>query len=388
MVDAHSFISKATILVIDNDPDNLTLMGDLLKDHCKVVKVANNGKKALKIVQTGPPPDMILLGVMQSEVDGYAICKLLKADSKTHNIPIIFLTEKNEVVDEAYGFEIGAVDYITKPISPAIVLARVKTHLEIKSMKEALQVQNTFLERQAQKRAADLMVTQDTAIHVMANMAETRDNVTGNHIHRTQHYIKTLAEKLRLHPRFSSFLNNDNTIELLFKTAPLHDIGSVGIPDRIFLKPGRLTPDEFQIMKSHTNRGRNYILHAERDLGVEVPFLKYAKEIVYSHHEKWDGSGYPEGLAGDAIPISARLMAIADVYDALISRRVYKPPMPHEQAVKIILDGKGTQFDSDIVDSFHAIHEEFQRIAHTYADSEKDFKKRIDYLEQAIAVAP
>jgi putative two-component system response regulator len=170
---------------------------------------------------------------------------------------------------------------------------------------------------------------------------------------------------------------------LLIKTAPLHDIGNVGIPDRILL-----TPDEFDIIKTHTSIGRNVILQAERDLKTEMPFLKYAKEIVYSHHEKWDGSGYPEGLAGDAIPISARLIAIADVYDALISRRVYRPSVSHEQAVKIILEGKGTQFDSDIVDSFYEVHEEFHRISQAYADSDQDFKKKIDYLENAIAVDP
>ena len=244
-------------------------------------------------------------------------------------------------------------------------------------MKNFLQDQNADLEGQVQKRTAELKATLDVTIHVMAYMVESRVSVTGNHIYRTQHYIKTLAEQLRFHPRFESFLNNNNVIKLLFKTALFYDIGSVGIPDRIFLKPGRLTPDEFEIMKSHTSRGRNFILYAERDLGIEVPFYKYAKEIVYSHHEKWDGSGYPEGLAGDAIPISARLMSIADVYDALISRRVYKSPVPHEQAVKIILEGKGTQFDSDIVDSFYKVHKEFQHIAQAYADNNEDFNKRL-----------
>lgn len=247
---------------------------------------------------------------------------------------------------------------------------------------------NALLEDQVQKRTAELMAALDVAIQAMAYLGETRDNVTGNHVCRVQYYVKALAEKLRFHPRFVSFLDNDYTIELLIKTAPLHDIGNVGIPDRILLKPGRLTPDEFDIIKTHTSIGRNVILQAERDLKTEMPFLKYAKEIVYSHHEKWDGSGYPEGLAGDAIPISARLIAIADVYDALISRRVYRPSVSHEQAVKIILEGKGTQFDSDIVDSFYEVHEEFHRISQTYADSEQDFKKKIDYLEKAIAVDP
>jgi putative two-component system response regulator len=255
-------------------------------------------------------------------------------------------------------------------------------------MKDILKDQVNAPESQVEAPAADLVATQDVIFNVIAYMAETRENVTGNHIYRIPRYIKKLAEKLRFHPRFSSLLDDNSTIEILSKSAPLHDIGSVGIPDRIFLKPGRLTQEEFEIMKSHTSKGLSFVLDAERDIGTEVSFLKYAKEIVYSHHEKWDGSGYPEGIAGDDIPISARLMAVTDVYDALRSRRVYKQPVSHDQAVEIILEDKGTQFDPDIVDSFYGIHKEFQDIAWTYADSEKDFKKRIDYLEQAIAVSP
>jgi putative two-component system response regulator len=255
-------------------------------------------------------------------------------------------------------------------------------------MSNILKSQTSSIDEQAQKNTADLIATKNVMIHVIAYMAETRENVTGNHIYRIQRYIKILAEKLRTHPRFESFLNNDNTVGLLSKLAPLHDIGSVGIPDRIFLKPGRLTSEEFEIMKSHTSKGLDFILDAERDIGVEAPFLKHAKEIIYSHHEKWDGSGYPEGLAGNAIPIPARLMAVADAYDAMISRRVYRQPISHDQAIKNISAGKGTQFDPDIVDSFIEVHAEFQDIARKYADSEKDFQKRLDYLEQAIAVTP
>jgi putative two-component system response regulator len=214
----------------------------------------------------------------------------------------------------------------------------------------------------------------------MASLAETRDNETGNHIRRTQHYVKALALKLRGHSRFEQFLN-DRSIDLLFKSAPLHDIGKVGIPDRILLKPGKLTPEEFEIMKTHTTLGRDAIEQAERRLGTPVEFLKVAKEIAYSHQEKWDGSGYPEGLAGDAIPVSARLMALADVYDALISRRVYKPPFPHEKALEIIAEGRGRHFDPDITDAFMDIHEEFRRIARTYADTEHELERQ----EQRVA---
>jgi putative two-component system response regulator len=226
-----------------------------------------------------------------------------------------------------------------------------------------------------------VIAIQDVTIHAMASLAETRDNETGNHIRRTQHYIKLLAELMREHPRFRHFLDEE-TIQLLFKSAPLHDIGKIGIPDRILLKPGRLTPEEFEIMKTHTTLGRDAIQHAEDQLGIGVDFLRLAKEIAYGHQEKWDGSGYPQGLATDDIPISARLMAVADVYDALISRRVYKPGMPHEQAVEIIREGRGKHFDPDICDAFLANAGQFQNIAVQFADSDQDLARQLALLEQ------
>jgi len=387
MADTFAFNDKATILVVDDTPDNLSLMSGLLKDLYKV-KVANGGEKALKVALSETPPDLILLDIMMPEIDGYEVCRRLKADARTRNIPIIFLTAKAEVEDEAYGLELGASDYITKPISPPIVLARVKTHLSIKSVQDFLRDKNQFLEAEVQKRTAEVSAIQDVTIHAMASLAETRDNETGNHIRRTQHYIKLLANKLRLHPRFAHFLDSDQTIELLFKSAPLHDIGKVGIPDRILLKPGRFEPEEFEIMKTHTTLGRDAILHAEQQLGIEMPFLTYAKEIAYSHQEKWDGSGYPEGLSGDDIPISARLMAVADVYDALISRRVYKAGMSHEKAVEIMAEGRGTHFDPDVLDAFLELQSAFQMIAKAYSDSDQDIDKKAEYLEMAIAGQP
>jgi len=387
MESAIVYTQKAIILVVDDTPDNLTLMSGLLKDNY-LVKVANSGARALKIAQSETPPDLILLDIMMPEMDGYEVCRRLKADNKTRDIPIIFLTAKTEVVDETLGFELGASDYITKPISPPIVLARVETHLAIKRVQDFLKDKNTFLNSEINKRTAEIMAIQDVTINAMASLAETRDNETGNHIRRTQRYVKVLAEKLRFNPRFAHFLNDDKTIELLYKSAPLHDIGKVGIPDRILLKPGRFEPEEFEIMKTHTTLGRDAILQAEKDLGVEMPFLKYAKEIAYSHQEKWDGSGYPEGLSGDDIPISARLMAVADVYDALISRRVYKAPMPHEKAVEIIKDGKGSHFDPDMADAFLELQHEFKKIASAFADSDADMNKKVEYMEKAMSEKP
>lgn len=369
-----SFLEKPTVLVVDDTPDNLTLMSGLLKDQYKV-KIANNGERALKVVQAGALPDIILLDIMMPVMDGYETCRHLKADAETRDVPVIFLTAKAEIEDEMKGFELGAVDYITKPISPPIVLARLKTHLQLKRMRDYLKDKNQFLEEEVQMRTKEVMAVQDVTILAMASLAETRDNDTGNHIRRTQYYIKLLAEKIRHNTRFSHFLNDDKTIDLLFKSAPLHDIGKVGIPDQILLKPGRFTPEEFEIMKTHTTLGRDSILSAEHRLGLELPFLAYAKEIAYSHQEKWDGSGYPEGLSGDDIPISGRLMAVADVYDALICRRVYKEGMPHEKAVGIILEGRGTHFDPDIVDAFLECADEFHRVAKRYEDTDQDLEQ-------------
>ena len=215
----------------------------------------------------------------------------------------------------------------------------------------------------------------------MASLAETRDSDTGNHIRRTQFYVKALATKLKNHPRFNAFLT-DSMIEMIYKSAPLHDIGKVGIPDHILLKPGRFDPDEFEIMKTHTTLGRDAIQAAENILGLKVDFLSIAKEIAYGHQEKWDGSGYPEGLSGENIPISARVMALADVYDALISRRVYKEGMPHEKAIAILSEGRGTHFDPDMVDAFLDIQDEIREIAGKYADTDSDLDVKRKLMER------
>lgn len=367
--DAQSvFVEKpiATVLVVDDTPDNLSLMGGLLRDHYHV-KVANQGEKALKIAQGEQPPDLVLLDIMMPGMDGYEVCRRLKANLHTRDIPVIFLTARADMEDERQGLALGAVDYITKPISPPILLARVATHLALKASADFLRDKSAYLEREVALRTLEVQAIQDVTIMAMTSLAETRDNETGNHIRRTQLYVKALAEHLRDHPRFAHVLT-DRMVDLLYKSAPLHDIGKIGIPDAILLKPGKLTVHEFEIMKTHTTLGRNAIEEAERRLGMRVAFLSVSKEIAYSHQEKWDGSGYPEGLKGDAIPVSARLMAVADVYDALISKRVYKPAFPHEQACATIVKGRGTHFDPDMVDAFVAIAQDFLRISLRYPD--------------------
>jgi putative two-component system response regulator len=366
----QSFGSRPTILVVDDTPDNLTLMVGLLKDNYRI-KVAASGEKALRIARSKSPPDLILLDIMMPVLDGYEVCRQLQADAATREIPVIFLTALTEIEDERRGLELGAVDYITKPVSPPIVKARVRTHLQLKAAADFLRDKNAFLEQEVARRTREVRAIQEVTILALAGLAETRDSSTGNHLRRTQLYVKALAQKLQTHPRFKEFLTEGN-IALLCKSAPLHDIGKVGIPDRILLKPGRLDPDEFEIMKTHTTIGQNAIEHAEQSLGTDVEFLRTAKDIVLFHQEKWDGSGYPGELSGDDIPVSARLMALADVYDALISSRVYRASVPHDQVVKMIVDDRGTHFDPDVVDAFVEIQEDFREIARQYADAEAE----------------
>jgi putative two-component system response regulator len=356
-----------TILIVDDIPDSIALLSSFLKTTYRVM-VAITGMKALAIAASQDAPSLILLDIIMPDIDGYEICRRLKQNPKTSGIPIIFLTAKTEIADEELGFELGADDYIMKPPSPPIVLARVKTHLRLKNARDFLKSKNDYLESEIARRTREIGAIQDVTMAALCSLAETRDNETGNHIRRTQNYIKALAEKARNHPRFSEYLTPE-TIEMLYKSAPLHDIGKVGIPDRILKKPARLDPDEFEIMKTHTTLGRDAIVIAEKALGTPSSFLSLARDIAWSHHEKWDGTGYPRGLAGDAIPLPGRLMSIPDVYDALISERVYKRAFSHEESVEIIKKGMGAHFDPDLTLTFIDIADEFREIARNFADS-------------------
>ena len=356
----------ATVMVVDDTPQNLLLMTELLRPDYRL-QVANSGERALALLAGEVLPDLILLDIMMPGLDGYEVLRRIKAAPASQAIPVIFMTAKNDVADEVLGLQLGAADYITKPISPPIVLARVRTHLSLKAAADFMRDKNDYLAAEVSRRTRQISAVQDVTVLALASMAEPRDNETGNHILRTQRYVKCLAMALREHPRFASTLSSDY-IELLFKSAPLHDIGKVGIHDDILLKPGPLTPAEFEIMKTHTTIGFDSIVRAEKALGVTFDFLLLAKEIALSHQEKWDGSGYPQALVGDAIPLSARLMAVADVYDALISKRVYKAAMTHERAVAIMSRGRGGHFDPDILDAFLLCQDDFRAIAQQYSD--------------------
>ncbi len=364
----------STLLIVDDEPSNLAVLTKVLQPHYRV-RAANSGARALQAAQSSPMPDLILLDVMMPGMDGYAVLSRLREQPQTRNIPVIFVTALDDETNEEHGLRLGAVDYIAKPIKPAIVQARVAAHLELKQARDRLSNENAWLEAEIARRLSDNLVIQDASIHALAYLAETRDPETGNHIHRTQQYVHTLAWELSDHARFNRYLD-PHAIWLLTKSAPLHDIGKVGIPDHILLKPGRLTDEEMAIMRTHAQLGAEAIEKAERAVARPLEFLGTAKEIAHWHHEKWDGSGYPDGLKGDAIPIPARLMALADVFDALINKRVYKPAMPPDEARAIILDGAGTHFDPDVAAAFDASYEDFVAIAQRYRDDEETAPSR------------
>jgi putative two-component system response regulator len=380
---------RDTILVVDDTPANLTVLGQLLSPRYQV-KVAPSGERGLAIATAEPHPDLVLLDIMMPDLDGYEVLRRLRRHPTACDVPVIFVTSMNAVTDEEQGLRLGAVDYITKPISPAIVLARVATHLEVKHARDWLRDQNQLLESEVARRMRHNQQIQDVSIRALASLAEARDLDTGNHIRRTQAYVEVLAQALRDHPRFSHYLT-DAVIRMIVKSAPLHDIGKVGIPDQILRKPGRLDNAEFEQMKQHSRIGGDAIETALRGelsddqytalqrhchLGgsaldqamneleqMPLGFLRIAQDIARHHHERWDGSGYPDGLAGESIPIPARLMALADAFDALINRRIYKPAMAVDEAVDLILAGRGSHFDPDVVDAFVTELDHFRAIA-------------------------
>ena len=350
------------ILLVDDNTANLQVLRENLDGHGYKLLIAKNGRTALDIVRKAQP-DLVLLDIMMPEMDGYEVCRRLKSAEETRHIPVIFLTAMADAEDEAKGLALGAVDYITKPINPDLVRARVRNHLELKRHRD-------HLEQLVRVKTREVQLTQAVMIESLATLAEYRDPETGGHIKRTQNYVKALAVKLKGHARFREMLD-EQTIELLYLSAPLHDMGKVGVRDNILLKPGRLEDAEFAEMKKHTLFGEEALRITEQKLG-QSTFLRHAREIAGSHQEKWDGSGYPRGLTGEAIPVSGRLMALADVYDALISKRVYKPPFPHAKAVQIIQEGRGTHFDPDVVEAFLALEDTFRNIALTFADCDEE----------------
>jgi len=351
---------KKQILIVDDTSSNIDTLIAVLGDEYDL-RVAVDGETALQSLQQDKLPDLILLDIMMPGMDGYEVCKRLKSSIRTKGIGIIFLTALAENFEQEKGLNLGAEDYITKPFDPAIVKARIRIQLELKSYRD-------HLEELVSLRTDELAHAQEATIASMAIMAEYRDPETGGHIQRTKAYIRALAvEIIKINPQ----MINEQMLEILYQAAPLHDIGKVAIPDSILLKPARLTAEEFSIMEKHTIYGSEAIRRTETIHG-RSELLRVAAEIAEFHHEKWDGSGYPHGRKGRAIPICARLMTIADVYDALISKRPYKEALSHDMAVKTILEGDGythpDHFDPQILACFENIHQQFNAIALEFDD--------------------
>jgi putative two-component system response regulator len=337
---------QATILVVDDTPNNISVLMEILRDEYRVL-AATNGANALKIARGSPPPDLVLLDVMMPEMSGHEVCQRLKGESSTRKIPVIFVTAMNQVEDEAQGFALGAVDYITKPVSPPIVKARVRTHL-------ALYDQNRELERLVRERTAELRHTRLEIIKRLGRAGEFRDNETGMHVIRVAHFCRLLGEAVRM---------NEEDVDLLFHAAPMHDIGKIGIRDNILLKPDKLDDDEIKIMRQHVPFGGEII--GEHSDGL----LSMARVIALTHHEKWDGTGYHRGLKGDEIPLVGRITSIADVFDALTSVRPYKKAWPVQDAVTLIQREAGRSFDPELVQQFVALLPQILAIREQYSDA-------------------
>jgi len=335
------------VLVVDDTPENIDVISSILRPHFKV-KGAANGERALKIAEASPQPSLILLDIMMPDMDGYEVCRRLKSNPATSRIPVIFVTAKEEAEDEEMGFRLGAVDYITKPLKPLVALQRINTHL-------ALYDQSLALEEKVRKRTGELEATRLKLIQRLGRAAEFKDNETGLHVIRMSHYARLIAEAMNLGKEWA---------ELIFHAAPMHDIGKIGIPDNILQKPGKLDEQEWEIMRRHPEYGAAIIGDDDSEL------LRLAREIALTHHEKWDGSGYPAGLKGEEIALSGRIVAVADVFDALTSDRPYKKAWSVEDALTLLDEGAGSHFDPEMVRIFRSVLDKALLIKEQYAENQ------------------
>ena len=354
----------ASIMVVDDTPANIKLLNDLLRSSGYHVLAFPRGEMAFKAAQKNPP-DLFLLDINIPEISGYELCKKLKSSPDLADIPVIFLSALNEPLDKVTAFGVGAVDYINKPFQFEEVLARVQTHLKIRRLQVALEKHNHHLEDLIREQVKEIESSQMATIFALAKLAESRDDETGQHLERVQLLSRILTDNLRQIDGFIEQIGDDYSA-VIFNACSLHDIGKVGIPDNILLKPAKLSAEEFEIMKTHTLIGALNL----KSVYDQYPCNKLVKmgiAIARSHHERWDGSGYPDGLAGETIPLEARIMAVVDVYDALRSERSYKPAFPHEMALAIIREGSGTQFDPFIINVFNKIESDFERIYNDYS---------------------
>lgn len=346
-------------MLIDDVPDNLNLLSKMLETRGYKVRAFLRGEQALKAARRSPP-DIVLLDVTMPEMDGFEVCSHFKADTSIQDIPVLFISGLTETSDKIKAFAVGGVDYITKPFQIEEIHARVDTHLHLRKLQHELEMHNQHLEELVREKVKEISDSQLATIYALSKLAESRDDETGFHIERTQILCKLLGRRLYGSGHFSKDINA-TFIEDIYQAAALHDIGKVGIPDCIFLKPSKLTSEEFEIMKTHTTVGAQTLKIAHNKYPRNT-FLRMGIEISQSHHEKWDGSGYPAGLVGNEIPLPARIMSVVDAYDALRSKRPYKAAFSHEKSVDIIREGSGKHFDPVLVSEFMSIEGQFRAV--------------------------
>ncbi|MFO0559696.1 MAG: response regulator [Polyangiales bacterium] len=360
-----------TILVVDDAPEMLQQLSELLAPYARVL-VARSGHKALEIART-TALDLILLDVVMPEMDGFEVLERLRAMSRSASAstPVMFVTSLDSGEDEERCLERGAVDYVSKPIKPSVVVARVQTQLELRRARASMLQNNRVLEVEIAARMRQSNLVRSATIRAFAHLAETRDNDSGNHLRRTQEYVRVIVDELSADERFAHELTSERRA-LIVESAPLHDIGKVGVPDHVLRKPGKLTGEEFEIMKTHAAIGANALEHAAKQSDPPVDFLFVASQIARSHHEWWDGTGYPDQLAGAQIPLAARVMAIADVFDALTTARVYQPARSVARAREIIVAGSATHFDPAVVAAFEARFDDMLDVLRALDDGAND----------------
>lgn len=377
---------RALIMIVDDNIANLKVAKNALTKSYDVFTVLS-AAKMFDMLQRNKP-SLILLDIDMPDMDGFEVIKLLKAEPGTQDIPVIFLTGRGEPENEVKGLHLGAIDYISKPFSPQILDRRVELHLALANQKEQLKEQaekldehvkeiehfNKNLQEMVDEKTSEVLRLQNAILRIMADMVENRDDATGGHIWRTQYFLRTLINAVKSMENYKD-QTSDWDVDLMLESSQLHDVGKISIPDSILKKPGRLTPEEFEVMKTHVAHGIRIIEHIEEEAS-STDFLRYAKIFAGSHHERWDGSGYPNGLAGPDIPLPGRLMAVVDVYDALTSDRPYKRAILHDAAVKIINEGRGSHFDPEIVNLFEKVADQFASSAYStnspQAESETD----------------
>lgn len=348
-----------SILAVDDTPENLKVLAGMLRDKGYEVRPVTSGKSALQAIKS-QPPDLILLDINMPEMNGYEVCEKIKSEPMLKDIPVIFISALTETLDKVRAFSVGGVDYITKPFQFEEVNARVETHINLRRLM-------TNLEEIVKEKVNEIAASQMATILAMAKLSQSRDDATGTHLERVQGYCKMIATKLAVMPEYKTSMTN-HYIELIYKASALHDIGKVGIPDSLLLKPDKLSHEEFERMKEHTTIGAD-TLEEVRKYYPQNEFIEIGIQMARSHHEKWDGLGYPDNLKGEDIPLSARIMALADVYDALKSIRCYKEPFTHEKCCEIIIAEKGKAFDPAIIDVFMMIHKDMLMVWEDYANA-------------------